>query len=181
MIDLHIHSIHSDGTDSVIEILKKAEELKLEIISITDHNTINAHLELENINVSDYYSGKIIVGAEIKTVYKKVAIEILCYGIDIRKVGKIVRDKRISKEPEKLEYMKRIGRKIGLKFDDVKIDEENIFAADLFGKSIFKYEENKKIIEKYNLGTGWKTFYRFAQTNPDSIFFIDETKELLQP
>ena len=34
MIDLHIHTHYSDGTDSVIELLKKAENLNLECISI---------------------------------------------------------------------------------------------------------------------------------------------------
>ena len=47
MIDLHLHSNHSDGTDSVAEILKKAEDKKLEIISITDHASIAADFELE--------------------------------------------------------------------------------------------------------------------------------------
>ncbi|HIS17020.1 MAG TPA: PHP domain-containing protein, partial [Candidatus Coprovivens excrementavium] len=37
MIDLHMHTIFSDGTDSVEEILKKAKKANLEIISITDH------------------------------------------------------------------------------------------------------------------------------------------------
>ncbi len=42
-IDLHIHTNHSDGTDSVEELLRKAENKKLEIISITDHDQIGAY------------------------------------------------------------------------------------------------------------------------------------------
>ena len=34
MIDLHLHTNHSDGTDTVTELLEKAEQQKLEIISI---------------------------------------------------------------------------------------------------------------------------------------------------
>ena len=34
MIDLHMHSTYSDGTNTVIELLKKAEEKKLTYISI---------------------------------------------------------------------------------------------------------------------------------------------------
>ena len=30
MIDLHVHTTYSDGADSLIEVLKKAEELKKE-------------------------------------------------------------------------------------------------------------------------------------------------------
>ena len=39
MIDMHMHTTYSDGADSLIEVLKKAESLKLEYISITDHDT----------------------------------------------------------------------------------------------------------------------------------------------
>ena len=49
MIDLHIHTNHSDGTDDIITLLKKAEQAKLEIISITDHDEIGAYFELQNI------------------------------------------------------------------------------------------------------------------------------------
>ena len=38
MVDLHIHTTYSDGTCSVKEILKQAESLKLDYISITDHD-----------------------------------------------------------------------------------------------------------------------------------------------
>jgi len=47
MIDLHVHTNHSDGTDSLEELLKNAEKAKLEVISITDHDSIDAYLEIE--------------------------------------------------------------------------------------------------------------------------------------
>ena len=58
MFDLHLHTKYSDGTDGLIDFLKKAEENKLEIISITDHNTVKAYFELEKINVKDYFARK---------------------------------------------------------------------------------------------------------------------------
>ena len=45
-IDLHIHSINSDGTDAVDEIVEKALEMQLEAISITDHAVSYTHLTL---------------------------------------------------------------------------------------------------------------------------------------
>ena len=44
MIDLHCHTINSDGTWSTEELLKKAEEQKLEILSITDHDTAKSYI-----------------------------------------------------------------------------------------------------------------------------------------
>ena len=58
MIDLHMHTTFSDGTDSIIELLKKAEKANLEIISITDHNTVKSYYELNKLNISNYFSRK---------------------------------------------------------------------------------------------------------------------------
>ena len=55
MIDLHIHTTYSDGADILIEVLKKAEGINLEYISITDHDNCYAYNELKNIDVSKYY------------------------------------------------------------------------------------------------------------------------------
>jgi hypothetical protein len=41
MIDLHLHSNKSDGLDSPKELVKKASELQLRAIAITDHDTID--------------------------------------------------------------------------------------------------------------------------------------------
>lgn len=43
MIDLHIHTSHSDGTDTVEELLKNAEKKHIEVISITDHDSIDTY------------------------------------------------------------------------------------------------------------------------------------------
>lgn len=81
MIDLHIHTSYSDGTDSVRELLENAERKKLEVISITDHDQIGAYVELEqNPDLRKIYNGEIIIGSELKTFYRDVSIEVLAYG-----------------------------------------------------------------------------------------------------
>ena len=85
MIDLHIHTNNSDGSESVVEILKRAEKQKLSCISITDHESVNGHFQLREINIKDYYSGKIIPGVELKNYYKDRVIDILAYNIDVDK------------------------------------------------------------------------------------------------
>ena len=47
MIDLHMHTIYSDGSKSVEELLKMCEEKKLEYISITDHDTCKQYNDEE--------------------------------------------------------------------------------------------------------------------------------------
>ena len=44
-IDLHIHSSASDGTDSPAEVVRKAKELDLAAVAITDHDTVSGCAE----------------------------------------------------------------------------------------------------------------------------------------
>ena len=50
-IDLHIHSINSDGTDTVDEIVEKALEMQLEAISITDHEYLTIPKKRDGIEI----------------------------------------------------------------------------------------------------------------------------------
>lgn len=61
--DLHIHSTVSDGSDSIEQIVKIAEEKKLDVIAITDHDTLSHISRLpRNSKV------KVIGGIEISAV-----------------------------------------------------------------------------------------------------------------
>lgn len=87
MIDLHMHTKYSDGTDSVKEILSNANKSDLEIISVTDHNTCDAYKEMEMLKISDFFKGKIIVGCEFTTSFNNRLIEVLGYGFNYHKVS----------------------------------------------------------------------------------------------
>jgi len=50
MIDLHMHTKYSDGSDSLCELLTRVENKKLNTISITDHNTALVYEKMEKIN-----------------------------------------------------------------------------------------------------------------------------------
>jgi len=139
MIDLHMHTKYSDGTDSVIEILQKAEAAGLELISITDHDDVSAYFELQNIDVKKYFSGEIIAGTELKTFYDGFILEILGYGINPQRIHNSEHIKSrplLVKQKERLEQQKELGKRLGLKFDeDICVDEKNVFCAEHFRKS----------------------------------------------
>jgi len=65
--DLHIHSIHSwDGTATLSAILKyTAEETKLNVIAITDHDEIIGALKAEQI--AHNYGIEVVTGSEVST------------------------------------------------------------------------------------------------------------------
>lgn len=179
MIDLHTHTNHSDGTDSVEELLLNAEKKKLEIISITDHDSVDAYYELENNpNLRKLFSGKILPGCEMKTHYKKVPIEVLAYGIDYKKLN--IHKADIDKmQIDALEKYKVICDELGLKYDkeELYVDKNNPkkqWASFSLANELLKYEENKEIIKEIGdfIPT---TFYRVHQSNINSPFYYDET------
>jgi hypothetical protein len=47
--DLHTHTEHSDGANSVEEIVLNAVEKGLDFLAVTDHNTITHHAELDRL------------------------------------------------------------------------------------------------------------------------------------
>ena len=61
-IDLHIHTNNSDGDDSTKEIIKKTRDNDIELISITDHDTVMAYDDLKYINTDGI---KIIPAVEL--------------------------------------------------------------------------------------------------------------------
>ena len=65
--DLHIHTLASDGVSSVTEILERAEALGLAVISITDHERIDAAHAARAMAEARGMRVEVIVGEEIST------------------------------------------------------------------------------------------------------------------
>jgi predicted metal-dependent phosphoesterase TrpH len=79
-VNLHIHTTCSDGLIKPAEVLKQAKNKKLEIISITDHNSVKAYSQIEH----DNQEGLILIpGVEFDCWYKSNFIHILGYCIDV--------------------------------------------------------------------------------------------------
>jgi predicted metal-dependent phosphoesterase TrpH len=66
--DLHTHTNHSDGTGSVEEVLDFAQEqTTLDVLAITDHDTIEGALRARDLAATRDYRFELIVGEEIST------------------------------------------------------------------------------------------------------------------
>lgn len=66
LADLHIHSIYSyDGTASLTAILKRASQIGLDVIAITDHDEITGSLKA--LELAHKYGVDVIPGSEVTT------------------------------------------------------------------------------------------------------------------
>ncbi len=114
-----MHTTYSDGHFSPFELLKKVKELNINIVSITDHDSING-IE-EAISIGKDFGITVIPGVEISTDVEDKEVHLLGYFLDIhsselKKYLQFFRD-------ERFERAKRMIKKLnGLGFD-ITIDD----------------------------------------------------------
>ena len=63
VIDLHTHSCFSDGSDTPTELARKAAEIGISTIALTDHDTSASHQEMAE--ACDHYGLDLIAGVEV--------------------------------------------------------------------------------------------------------------------
>ncbi|MDD7794716.1 PHP domain-containing protein [Clostridium sp. 'White wine YQ'] len=113
-----MHSTFSDGDYSPAELVVMAKEKGLDIISITDHNTIDGVEEA--INRGELETVKVIPGIELSTRFRGKKVHVLGYFNE-----KILKNSNFRKA---LEYVKKsdilsLQQLLGF---EVKLDEESV-------------------------------------------------------
>lgn len=66
--DMHLHTLYSDGTASVQQLLDHVEQrTDLDVIAVTDHERIDGAQRAREIHAAGDYSFELVVGEEITT------------------------------------------------------------------------------------------------------------------
>ncbi|WP_028579190.1 PHP domain-containing protein [Desulfogranum japonicum] len=81
-IDLHTHSIFSDGSLQPEELVDLALHRGVRVLSLTDHDTVEGQADM--IRYGSEKGLEIIPGIEVSACYGKNSVHILGYGIDFR-------------------------------------------------------------------------------------------------
>lgn len=176
MIDLHMHTIHSDGTYTTEELLKETEKVGLTVISITDHHSVKAYYDIIEKNHYGLFKNKIIIGCEFTTSYKGYTIELLGYGFDLDTINKWCMD---YKKREKIQNKKKIiysrlidkVRKLGLVCEKGEYVGSSKSADRMVYEELIKHPKNYEILGG-GLLKNVSTFYRRGISNPSSDIYI---------
>ncbi len=179
MIDLHMHTTYSDGQYNVKELINKLNELGIKYASITDHNSVDAHIEYGDNHLDSIFEGKMITGVEIQTLVNGYLIEVLVYDFDLDKFNDFVKEGREKFWKFHKDAYKKLLKKadsMGLKYIESEKELTNGYYCNMkFQEAIAAcYEYNKNIIDKKVL-LDHLHFYRNEFQNPCSEFFIDNT------
>ena len=123
MIDLHVHTKHSDGQLEVIQILQKAKEANIDVISFCDHNVVGAYEELAKLNLQDFHT-RIIAGIEFDFVHNGKDFHMLGYNFDWRKlneshlINKKTPEEIMEEERKYLRFLKEVCKRQNIKIDE---------------------------------------------------------------
>ena len=178
MIDLHIHSNYSDGSDSPDEILRKAEQLGMSAISITDHDNCDAYHHLD----ISLFSGKIIAGIEMQAYFNGLSIELLGYGFDAENIQSQLKGLYLPFEMVNQAELQRLYERcdaLGMKFKPDMISKydsnEYFYATEYLHAQMKKFAENKIFVPDEESWAHENIFFKRHTSNPCSPFYIDES------
>lgn len=112
MIDLHMHTTASDGSDSIRELAAKLREREIDTFAVTDHDTIDGALEMETIV---WPGARFVKGVEFSCISPAGKCHILGYGYDASDVQlqaalKEGSDLRMAKLGDRLAYVQETYR-----------------------------------------------------------------------
>ncbi len=79
-IDLHTHSVVSDGTDGPAQLVNKAAQAGLDVVALTDHDTFDGLTEA--VNAGERFGVQVVRGIELSCSRSGNSVHLLAYGAD---------------------------------------------------------------------------------------------------
>ena len=110
-IDLHTHSTASDGTDSPAELVRNAKAAGLDVVALTDHDTVSGH----EAALTALPAGlTLVTGAELSCRLNGVSLHMLAYLFDpaepeLARERELVRDDRVPRARGMVRKLRELG------------------------------------------------------------------------
>jgi len=110
IFDLHSHTTFSDGTLTPRELILRAVDKGVDVLSITDHDTLDAYREIP-VGQDEI---KLIPGIELSTHWFSIGIHVLGLNVDldseaIREAAKFQTDARLERAQKIGEILEKQG------------------------------------------------------------------------
>jgi predicted metal-dependent phosphoesterase TrpH len=150
--DLHVHSKYSnDGEFGIQEIIERCLNNEIDLLSITDHNSISATEEAITLCLN---SGiELIPGIEIDCSYKNTDLHLLGYNInwpskDFKELERSIHEKVMDSFPRMIDNLDYLGIKVNekevLERANGKPPCGELIAEVLLSNPV--YQDNKKLL-----------------------------------
>ena len=114
--DLHLHTVASDGTQTISEMVARAHACGLGAVAITDHDTISPEL---TGRVATLQGIEVITGVELKADFDGVTGELLGYFVDpqsppLRELLQWMEGARLQRMEQMVEKCREAGIEVGM-------------------------------------------------------------------
>lgn len=153
-VDLHCHSINSDGAHSVVAVLDMVKQNGGKYIALTDHDTVCGVAEARSYAKS--LELNFIAGVEISVTWNKTLIHILGLGIDENNQELIknleqLRSLRLSRGQKIAEKLAKLGIPNALEGALKYCSNENALSRTHFARFLVDngYAKANRVFDKY--------------------------------
>lgn len=111
-IDLHTHTDRSDGTFAPAELVRRAAELQLDVVAVTDHDTSDGLAEA--LAAGAEAGIEVVPGVELSAEFEGTSVHVLCYWMDAEHAGLQgelgrLRDERLRRGELMVERLHALG------------------------------------------------------------------------
>jgi len=152
--DLHTHSLYSDGFLAPENLVTKANRHGIEILSITDHDSVNGIAEASEI--AEKFGMEIIPGLEISSDIRDTEVHILGYFIDPQ--NKELEHYLNFFREERYKRATRIVKKLNILGLNVTIDDVLVFAKN---SAIGRPHIAQALLAKGQVKSFFEAFYKY--------------------
>ncbi len=167
LADLHLHSTVSDGTDSIEELIQKAIQKNLDLIAITDHDTL-AHRNY----IPQTESIKVLAGIEISAIDPRNNKKAHILGYNIKDASLVEEAVKPILQARHALSLKQVAI---LQEHGYSIDADQLNKADnqyLYKQHVLEYLLNTKQIDE-KFGSFYKTTFKNKGICAMEIDYID--------
>lgn len=153
-IDLHIHTVFSDGLLTPAQVVEQGKAMKLKAVGITDHDSLAGLSEAEESGAS--HGVEVVPGVELSTFHEDKDIHILGYFIDrnnkrLLEYLQRFREARYDRAVKMVNNLRDLGVKISVEEIEKRAEGINI------GRPHFA----EVLMEKGYVETFQEAFYRY--------------------
>ncbi len=157
LIDMHTHTVYSDGELTPQELITYAFKRNINVLAITDHDTLNGIKTIDKNDPLIINSGiKIINGIELSAKANKGRMHILGYDIDIdnKQLNEKMKELRTNSYYSVLSLINQIKKDYNIMFDAEDI--KDIFSSignigrPHIARLLMKYKYAKDVDEAFD-------------------------------
>lgn len=152
--DLHTHTYHSDGFYAPENLLTKAHNRGIEVLSITDHDSMNGISEA--IEIAKKFGIEIVPGVEISSDIRDTEVHILGYFVDQN--NKELEHYLNFFREERYKRAIRIVKKLNILGLNITIDDVLVFAKN---SAIGRPHIAQALLAKGQVKSFFEAFYKY--------------------